>query len=494
MRIVTLILLAVATSAAIAEDALTFDQRFDLMRSDRQKLHTLFRAMPLGGDTHTHLSGAVSADALIEIAGRNHYYFAFSTEGKFLAFVAPKIILAKDGSVTFDFGGRCSGNTLCLQSDSLTNKHRDQIRQAIWITDADPQRGEKKGKFADFVRVFGVLDELTDNSNVMPELIHALMDEASGIRVSYLELKMTPYGRRNRFGAVVPIETLLNDLRSEIDAKNRALARAGKPTVVVKLVAQLLRSRLTRTGGITNLPYIGCSGSDCATRWEQAHYLVSLSRFSDFLVGYDFVGLPEVKLELPNSTAKKMIRELTAKYGDANIAIHSGESDETKFADNIALALDAGADRLGHAYNLSSKVSSETRDLVCQGNTPMVIGLSSNVRLQVAPTIDDHPFVGVIRGDICAQKKPLPVALATDDAGLFNTDLALEFCIAAANSNLTWQEMKQLAKQSLLGSFAPAQEKAQLVAEWERDIREFEENWVLPTDRSQLAAGCPDPT
>ena len=302
MRIVTLILLAVATSAAIAEDALTFDQRFDLMRSDRQKLHTLFRAMPLGGDTHTHLSGAVSADALIEIASRNHYYFAFSADGKFLAFVAPKITLAENGNVSVEFRGKCSGKTLCIQSDHLTSKHRREIRQAIWITGADQKRGEKS-EFEDFVRVFGVLDELTDNSNVMPELIHALMDEASGIRVSYLELKMTPYGRRNRFGAVVPIETLLEDLQSEIDAKNRALARAGKPTVVVKLVAQLLRSRLSRTGGITNLPYIGCSGSDCPTRWEQAHYLSSLSRFSDFMVGYDFVGLPEVKLEPANSSA-----------------------------------------------------------------------------------------------------------------------------------------------------------------------------------------------
>jgi hypothetical protein len=327
----------------------------------------------------------------------------------------------------------------------------------------------------------------------MPEFIHALMDEAAELNVSYLELKITPYNRRNGMGDVVPIEALLEILGNEIEAKNRSMARAGKRSVVVKLIAQLLRSRPLTTGGITGMPYITCFGDDCPSRWEQAHYLATLSRYSDIVVGYDFVGLPEVKIEVPGSSARQFIQELTDKYGDANIAIHSGESTQADLADNIELALDAGADRLGHAYNLGSLVSDETLKLVCQGGIPMVIGLSSNVRLQVAETIDQHPYVSFIRGDICPNSKPLPVALATDDAGLFDTDLSLEFCIAAANSDLTWNEMKRIAKQSLQAAFASDDEKAQLISQWERDIQQFESSWAPPESTSDLPTGCPDP-
>jgi adenosine deaminase len=124
----------------------------------------------------------------------------------------------------------------------------------------------------------------------------------------------------------------------------------------------------------------------------------------------------------------------------------------------------------------------------------MVIGLSSNVRLQVAETIDQHPYVSFIRGDICQNNRPLPVALATDDAGLFDTDLSLEFCLAAANSDLTWNEMKRIAKQSLQASFASGDEKAQLISQWERDIQQFESSWAPPKSTSDLPTGCPDPT
>ncbi len=489
MRVVTLLLLALAASVAAADSAQTFEQQFEQLRSDRQKLHALFRDMPLGGDIHTHLSGAVSADSTIEIAIRHDYYFAFTSDGKFAGFVAPGISVDQ-GKVTRTPRRQCSGKIACLQASELSDTHRESIRQAIWINEKDAKRGED-GNFSDFIEVFSFLDELTDNADIMPVFIHELMDEASAIHVSYLELKITPYDRRNSLGDIVPIETLLENLKSEIDAKNRSLIRAGKRTVVVKLVAQLLRNRLSRAGGITRLPYITCFGDDCPSRWEQAHYLATLSRFSNFVVGYDFVGLPEVKIEVPNSSAKQFIAELTSKYGDANIAIHSGESSDKKFADNIALALDAGADRLGHGYNLGSLASAKTRKLVCRGGTPMVMGLTSNVRLQVARTIDQHPYVSYIRGKICSPDKPLPVALATDDAGLFDTDLSLEFCLAAANSDLSWPEMKQLAKQSLQASFAPPQEKAELIAQWEQDILQFEANWVLPAD---LPAGCPDPS
>ena len=491
MRTFALLLLAFFANAAVSEDGQTFDRQFEQIRSDRRVLHAFFRDMPLGGDIHTHLSGAVSVDTTIQIASRHHYYFAFSRDDEFTGFVAPEITV-EQGAVTRSTRGRCDDGDTCLQAAELSNVHREAIRQAIWINEKDAERGEG-GRFSDFVRVFSMLDELTDNADVIPEFIHALMDEAAELHVSYLELKITPYNRRNSMGDVVSIEELLENLGREIDAKNGSLARAGKRSVVVKLVAQLLRSRPLRTGGITGLPYITCFGDDCPSRWEQAHYLATLSRYSDFVVGYDFVGLPEVKIEVPGSSARQFIEELTDRYGDANIAIHSGESTQGDLADNIELALDAGADRLGHAYNLGSLVSDETLRLVCQGGIPMVIGLSSNVRLQVAETIDQHPYVSFIRGDICPNNRPLPVALATDDAGLFNTDLSLEFCIAAANSDLTWNEMKRIAKQSLQASFASGDEKAQLISQWERDIQRFESTWTPPTSTTDLPTGCPDP-
>ena len=165
MRIVALLLLALSTNAAVSGDRQTFDQQFEQIRSDRQKLHALFRDMPLGGDIHTHLSGAVSADETINIASRHHYYFAFSRDDEFTGFVAPKISVDQ-GAVTRSARGRCDDGNTCLQAADLSNAHREAIRQALWINEKDAERGES-GDFADFIAVFSLLDELTDNADIM---------------------------------------------------------------------------------------------------------------------------------------------------------------------------------------------------------------------------------------------------------------------------------------------------------------------------------------
>jgi hypothetical protein len=283
------------------------------------------------------------------------------------------------------------------------------------------------------------------------------------------------------------VEDLLATLQAEVTAKNLALRRAGADTVVVKVIAQLKRDEPLDLGGPNSLPYIRCAGADCGSRWEQAHYLSTLSRFSSFVVGYDFVRLPEVPIAVLGSSLAQEITRLTALYGDANITIHSGESNRSALSTNIASAIDAGSDRIGHGYNLGTLASRATRARVCQGDHPIEVSLSSNVRLGVVTSLASHPFPTYLRGTICQPARPLPVTLNTDDAGIFETDLAREFCLAASTYNLTWEEVKRVARQSLESSFASPREKSGLLAAWTQAIADFESSWSRPT---VLPAAC----
>ena len=52
-----------------------------------------------------------------------------------------------------------------------------------------------------------------------------------------------------------------------------------------------------------------------------------------------------------------------------------------------------------------------------------------------------------------------------------------EFCLAAKYFNLSWEEIKQLARNSLIYSFAPRAIRRELVEKWDKEIVIFEQSW-----------------
>ena len=465
--------------------------------SDQQVLAQLLRDMPKGGELHSHLSGAIHFDDLIRIAQQRAYLAAFEKDGTARGFVLP-FAAGNPPSRTTDIQEGCiRGRLVCVAVQDLDAAQLGALRAAVTIDGDDASRTERDG-FASFQDIFGALSNLTDNADVVPDLVRQAMQDAADHHVDYLELKLTPYGRLNSRIESVKIETFLDSIARAIRDQNAAFASAGRDTVTVRLIAQVDRRDPQRPGGATDLAPIACDstchlrprGAYLYSQLRQAYYLASASRYSDLVVGFDFVSLPEQDLSTKPALGY-LLGSLRAEFGRANMTVHAGESRRPGWHDHVGQALALGADRIGHAVNLEDDLAAW--ETVCRMGVPIEVNLTSNVLLGVVGRLEEHPFPRYFNRRSCAVTKtdrdrPTtdPVVLSTDDGGVFQTDMSNEFCLAATTFGLSWDEVKQLARNSLAHSFLPAPERRALLQSWEAKISRFEQTW----QPKAAAEGC----
>jgi adenosine deaminase CECR1 len=95
------------------------------------------------------------------------------------------------------------------------------------------------------------------------------------------------------------------------------------------------------------------------------------------------------------------------------------------------------------------------------------INLISNLLLEYVDDYAQHPFPEYLRTGI-------PVALSTDDRGMWDSNLTDEFFVAVREFNLSWDELVGLSRNSLSYSFAPAPLKAELLGRYAQRLADFE--------------------
>jgi adenosine deaminase CECR1 len=135
---------------------------------------------------------------------------------------------------------------------------------------------------------------------------------------------------------------------------------------------------------------------------------------------------------------------------------------------NVRDTLIMGAERLGHAVKLrEDPIALEYARLQ---QIPVEANLTSNIRLQGVSGVGDHPFLDYLR-------LGLKVSLSTDDEGILETDINQECVLAIRDSDLAYEEMKQMALNSIGTSFASESLKASLMQELKGNLARFEEKW-----------------
>ncbi len=142
--------------------------------------------------------------------------------------------------------------------------------------------------------------------------------------------------------------------------------------------------------------------------------------------------------------------------------MHAGELGDGR---NPRDAMIMGAERLGHGVKLAlDPVATEYARLQ---QIATETNLTSNVRLRAAPSIAQHPFLAFLRLGI-------PVSLSTDDEGIFETDINTECEKAISQTDIQYEEMKELTLNSIRTSFLPPAEKSALLKVVENDLAAFE--------------------
>mgnify|MGYP003384672461 CR=1 FL=1 len=181
----------------------------------------------------------------------------------------------------------------------------------------------------------------------------------------------------------------------------------------------------------------------------------------DLWVGVNMVGREDDDKGHPLRFLK-VLRELRLKYPDINLSIHAGEVDEPNHHIRDTLLL--GAQRIGHGVNLIT--DPETMVRMQHGPYLVEINLISNLLLEYVKDYSEHPFPEYLRTGI-------PVALSTDDRGMWDSNMTDEYFVAVREFNLSWEEIVQLGRNSLQHSFVEAPVKQKLLADYDARVARF---------------------
>ncbi|MBB3169477.1 adenosine deaminase family protein [Simiduia aestuariiviva] len=405
-------------------------------------LYELLYAMPKGGDLHHHLSGSAFSDwwytlALAE-AERGYRYFTKvrinNCRGygeNAYSFQPYHLLFQNISSAQFD------GLPECEKTEYKRLEDLNAEEKTAWLNSIRLDKPHE-GRDEFFQTHWSRLGALLANPYLFAELLVRNMQAYRDEGLVYLETMVETRGFARADGTPLTPDEVVDVYRQRLQQKD---ARATG--VTVRLHDFVLRF----------LP-------NAEQQVIDSHGLVYRNR--DIMVGVNMVGREDNAFGHP-LRFNTAFREARKQYPNVRLAIHAGEVDEpnTHIRDTLAL----GADRIGHGLNLITD-----RDLLRQmrhGPYLVEINLISNLLLDYYQNFDEHPFPEYLRLGI-------PVALSTDDRGMWDSNYTDEFFAAVKSYNLSWEEVKLLSRNSLAYGFVEDDIKQKLLADFDKRMAKFE--------------------
>ncbi|ROW00352.1 hypothetical protein VMCG_07285 [Cytospora schulzeri] len=159
----------------------------------------------------------------------------------------------------------------------------------------------------------------------------------------------------------------------------------------------------------------------------------------------------------------EQFREAYAEAGRAGLRLtaHAGEATGPVSGPlEIRTALEVGAERIGHGY--AAQWDEELMGFLAARQTPVEINVTSNVLTGGCPSVKEHPLPKYLeRGMLCN--------LNSDDPAMFGSWCLDEYFIAHEELGLSLEDLRHLAKNSIIASFLSQARKEDLC----RLIEEF---------------------
>lgn len=443
---------SLAFSQLVTEKEAHWFEDFKAKATDKELYQFLYN-MPKGGDLHNHSSGSNFPTWWYELATDQ------SANGGYTYYTRTQITLC-NGYGTNEFGfspqtllfHNISEHTFKQLSDCekanykvlehLTVKEKLAWQRSIWLD--KPYEGRDEFFQTHWQR----LNELTANPFIAAEMLVRNMKSFGAEGLIYLESQFNVDNKKTPNGELYTREQALNILKQRLK-ENDAIATG----VTVKLQYSLLRF----------LP-------------NAEQILISMYEFvdqnRDMYVAINMVGREDNDKGHPLRFLSTL-RELRKKYPAIKLSIHAGEVDEPNFHIRDTLLL--GADRIGHGVNLLG--DPQTTLQMRHGPYMIEVNLISNLLLNYIDKFDQHDFPEFLRTGI-------PVALSTDDRGMWHSNLTDEFFVAVKSYNLSWPEVVLLSKNSLEYSFTDKKTKQKLVKRFTKNLHKFEKSFVKSGKKS----------
>jgi hypothetical protein len=443
-----LLILVFNATLAIAQAAGSPEQRanhyLESLRNAPPLALAFLRDMPKGGDLHNHLGGAIYAEDLIDFAAQDK--------------------LCLDRSTSALTAGPCDSSCDTLAAKPAVEcGYRDPTFYSQMI-DAwsmrNWERGHESGHdhfFATFSR-FGLATTNHDG-----EAIAKALQRAAADHLQYVELMHTVGGLHSaQLGAKL-------GWNSDFAVMREKLLSGG-----LKDAVATAREELDKEGAIIQKD-LGCETPSAFPACDVTiRYLYQVLRgippeqvFAQILTGFELASAdPRVvglNLVMPEdwyvpmrdfNLHMRMLDYLHGIYPKVHISLHAGElamglvpPDGLSF--HIRHSIELGhAERIGHGVAVMDEHNAlDLLREMARRNVLVEICLTSNdVILGVKG--NDHPFP-------IYRRYKVPVALATDDEGVSRSDMTHEYLRAVETYNLSYSDLKHMARESLEHSFLP---------------------------------------
>ena len=408
--------------------------------SSDAELHQFLYEMPKGGDLHHHLTGSIFSEDWYELA-------IASSEFGYLYFTKVAINNCRRyGDIGFDqylihYRNISENNweklSECEKSEYLPLAEMNDRQLEDW---SNAIRLDKKheGRNEFFERHWQRLGDLLTDPYIMKGISLKNLQHLADEGLLYAEPQVPVAGWVKPDGTPIgssDAAQLLRDALDEPDFKETGMTWRFQLSILRMLPTaeeQLIEAYKFVTA---NNPWVA----------------VNMVGREDDDKGYPLRFLPT-------------FRELRHKYGNVHLSIHGGEVDEPNSHVRDTLLL--GADRIGHGINLIT--DPDTMRLMRHGPYLVEINLISNLLLEYVSDYSEHPFPEYLRTGI-------PVALSTDDRGMWDSTMTDEFFVAVKEFNLSWNEIKLLSENSLKYAFLDSETKEELLKRYRSNIFAFEE-------------------
>jgi adenosine deaminase len=427
-------------------------------------LHSFLVGMPKGADLHVHLSGAVYAESFIRAAGED----GLCIDTKLLSFAKPAV-----GGCPKVLGQASVSELLAHIQIPANQELYDKLIDAFSMRAFVPSEGWTGHDqfFSTFDRFGGT------NKRHTGEWIDEIVTRAAAQNEQYVELMETPpFGHAatiaSRMGWNANLaefrQKLLNaDLDQEVQAAREHIQSALE-----------LRNKLEHCGANSNTPATSEAPAASPACQVQVRFIYQILRgaskeqvFAQTLLGFEtisklpeFVGINFVQpedgyLSMTEYTAQMhMLDYLHSVYPAVHITLHAGElapgmvpPDGLRF--HIRQAVELGhAERIGHGV-----------DVMYEDDAPGLLKELAAKHIMIEINLTSNDGILGIKGTEGEHAHPLPyyrragvpVALSTDDEGVSRIDLTHEYVRAALEYNLSYGELKQMARTGMEHNFLP---------------------------------------
>ena len=401
-------------------------------------LYRVLYYMPKGGDLHNHNSGSVFSEAWYDIAVQQ------KSDG-YHYFTKVRINNCRDFKDNFFPYHLLFRNILAAEYEGLSDCEKGEYKALEDLNDKEKNAWlnsirldkPREGRTEFFEAHWQRLNALLQNPNIRAEALFQNLKELSDEGAIYLESQIGIRGARKADGTVLTPNEMADVFRERLSRKD-----AKETGMTVRLQLVLLRFRPDAEQDLKHLVQIATDNSD-------------------LVVGLNMAGREDNDKGYP-ARFLSTLRELRRTH-NVKLAIHAGEVDEPNFHVRDTLLL--GADRIGHGLNLIT--DDETMRLMRYGPYLVEINLISNLLLEYVVDYSQHPFPEYLRTGI-------PVALSTDDRGMWDSSLTDEFFVAVTEFDLSWDEIKSLSRNSLSHAFVQPEVKQELLDKYDNRIKLFE--------------------